>query len=134
MTTQVQGEQFFPPFTGPESTRILNLLVNANPITFGIRGFFLTQPQVAQSLGPTADAIIRSQGLPQNLYDRSRRPQRPLREGDRVKSPQRTWLASSLFGGYILAINDGWATVQWDFLPIGPLTYDPLSWLEPQLL
>ena len=39
MTTPTQ-EQFFPPFTGPEWDRILNLLVNSNPVTFGIRGEF----------------------------------------------------------------------------------------------
>ena len=43
MTTPTQ-EQFFPPFTGPEWDRILNLLVNSNPVTFGIRGFFLDDP------------------------------------------------------------------------------------------
>lgn len=132
MTTR--EDQFFPPFTGSESNRILNLVVNSNPMTFGIRGFFLTQPELARILGPTADLIIRAQQLPSNLFDPYRTPRQPLQEGDRVRSPQRTWLASRLFGGYILSLNDGWATVQWDFLPFGPLTYDPLSWLEPQRL
>ncbi len=129
-----QGEQFFPPFTGTESARLLNLLVNSNPVTFGIRGFFLTQPEIARMLGPLADQIVRSQGLPRNLFRSDRTPQLPLQVGDRVRSPQRQWPASRLFGGYILSLSDGWAVVQWDFFPIGPLTYDPLSWLEPQAI
>ena len=43
MTTSTQ-ELFFPPFTGPESDRIFNLLVNSNTFIFGIRGFFLDDP------------------------------------------------------------------------------------------
>ena len=129
-----QGEQFFPPFSGEASQRTLNLLFNANPLTFGIRGFFLTQPEIARMLGPMADQLIQSQGLPGNLYNPARTPARPFQVGDRVRSPQRTWPASSLFGGYIMSINDAWAVVQWDFVPIGPLTYDPLTWLEPQVL
>ncbi|MFQ6027351.1 MAG: hypothetical protein ACE5Q6_07650 [Dehalococcoidia bacterium] len=131
MVTQ-PTEQFFPPFGGGPSERALNLLVNGNPVTFSIRAFFLTQPELARMLGPTADALIRSQGLPGNLYRSDRTPRYPLQPGDRVRSPRRVWPQSRLFGGYILSISDGWAVVQWDFFPIGPLTYDPLSWLEPQ--
>lgn len=129
-----RAEQFYPPFVGTEVDRSLNLLVNSNPLTFLIRGFFLTQPRLAEALGPLADAVLRSQHLPGNLVDQARRPTRPLQQGDRVRSSNRQWPRSQLFGGYILAITDGWALVQWDFIPVGPLTYDPLSWLEPQVL
>lgn len=130
----IQGEQFFPPFEGKASDRALNLLVNSNPVTFAIRAFFLTQPEIFRMLGPLADQLIKSQELPKNLYDPRRTPARPLQPGDRVRSPQRTWPASRSFGGYILSISDDWAVIQWDFIPIGPLTYDPLRWLEPQIL
>ena len=132
MTTQ--GEQFFPSFSGEASDRTLNLLVNSNPVTFGIRGFFLTQPEIARMLGPLADQLIKSQDLPKNLYNPGRTSARPFQPGDRVQSPQRAWPASRLFGGYILSISGDWAVVQWDFVPFGPLTYDPLRWLEPQVL
>ena len=129
-----QGPQLFPPFSGDASDRTLNFLVNSNPFTFLVRGFFFTQPEIARMLGPMADQIIQSQGLPNNLYTPGRTSARPFQPGDRVRSPQRTWADSRLFGGYIMSINDGWAVVQWDFVPIGPLTYDPLTWLEPQVL
>lgn len=128
------GEQFYPPFTGSEADRSLNLLVNSNPVTFLIRGFFLTQPRLAEAVGPMADSLLRSQNLPGNLFNRTRQPTRPLQQGDRVRSPNRQWPRSRLFGGYILGITGEWALVQWDFIPTGPLTYDPLSWLEPQRL
>lgn len=127
-------EQFFPPFMGGEVTRARNLITNSNPITFGIRATFLVFPGIAEALGPLADQILRVQNLPGNLFDRQRQPSTPLRQGDRVRSPNRQWPASELFGGYILAIQGDWAWVQWDFIPIGPLTYDPLTWLEPQRL
>lgn len=129
-----KAEQFYPPFAGTEVDRSLNLLVNSNPLTFMIRGLFLTQPRLAEALGPLADGILRSQNLPGNLFNRARRPVQPLQQGDRVRSANRQWPGSRLFGGYILAIMDGWALVQWDFIPTGPLTYDPMSWLEPQVL
>ncbi len=126
-------EQFFPPFSGRQQDRVLNLLVNANPFTFGIRGLFLTQPGLAEALGPGADALLGIQTLPGNLFNPSRVPSTPLRVGDRVASPFRQWPGSANFGGYILLLNGEWAVVQWDFIPIGPLTYDPLTWLEPQV-
>lgn len=129
-----QAEQFFPTFSGQPADRLLNLLVNSNPVTFAIRALFLTQPEIFQMLGPGADALILSQGLPRNLYRSDRTAQRPLQPGDRVRSPRRVWPQSRLFGGYILSISDSWALVQWDFIPFGPLTYDPLNWLEPQTL
>lgn len=131
MTTD---EQFFPSFGGSTQDRALNLLINANPITFGIRAFFLTLPEAARAIGPAADALIAAQRLPGNLFDPARTPVSPLQAGDRVSSPFRTWPGSVDFGGYILLINGEWAVVQWDFIPIGPLTYDPLSWLEPQVI
>ena len=131
MTT---AEQFFPPFGGKQQDRVLNLLVNANPVTFGIRAFFLIFPELARQIGPAADALLAAQNLPSNLFDPARVPSRPLEAGDRVSSPFRQWPGSADFGGYILLINDGWAVVQWDFIPVGPLTYDPLGWLEPQIL
>ena len=129
-----RAEQFFPTFTGRESDRALNLLVNSNPITFAIRGFFLVQPELARMLGPAADQIIRFQGLPGNIFIPGRTPARPFQAGDRVRSPNRVWPDSRLFGGYILLVNGDWAVVQWDFIPLGPLTYDPLTWLEPHSL
>ena len=131
MTT---GEQFFPLFSGRQQDRVLNLLVNANPVTFGIRAFFLAFPDLARKIGPAADALLAAQRLPNNLFDSARTPVRPFQVGDRVSSPFRQWPGSADFGGYILVINDEWAVVQWDFIPVGPLTYDPLMWLEPQIL
>jgi len=128
------GQTFFPPFEGSGLDRTLNLMVNANPITFGIRAFFLTQPRFAEVLGPTADAIIRAQRLPANLFGLPQTADGPLQVGDRVKASNRSWPGSELFGGYILALFGDWALFQWDFIPIGPLTYDPLSWVEPQML
>lgn len=126
-------EQFFPPFGGRQQDRVLNLLINANPITFGIRALFLTQPELARQLGPAADALLSAQRLPGNLFNPARVPSTPFEVGDRVQSPRRQWPASKSFGGYILLLNGDWAIVQWDFIPIGPLTYDPLTWLEPQV-
>ena len=42
----VQEEQFFPPFSGEPSDRALNLLVNVNPVTFGIRAFRIVDPDI----------------------------------------------------------------------------------------
>jgi len=127
------SEPFFPPFSGAMTDRVLNLLINANPITFLIRALFLTQPNLAGAFGSAADAIIQSQRLPSNLFDPGRIPDKPLITGDRVFSPFRQWPDSERFGGYILLINGNYAIVQWDFIPIGPLTYDPLTWLEPEM-
>lgn len=132
----MEGESFFPPFEGAVRDRVLNLLVNANPYTFAIRAFFLTQPGVAEGFSDFADRRIRGQVLrPGNLLDVDRTPSKPLQVGDRVKSPNRVWPGSEEFGGYLLAFNPdrSWALVQWDFQPLGPLTYDPVDWLEPQV-
>ena len=127
------AESFFPPFSSSIMDKMLNLLINASPPTFIIRSLFLTQPSVAENLGPIADTIIQIQNLPHNLFESDRIPSKTLRTGDRVFSPFRQWPGSNSFGGYILFINGDWAVVQWDFIPIGPLTYDPLQWLEPQI-
>jgi len=124
-------ETLFPPFMGSMQNRALNLLVNGNPITFGIRAFFLTQPEVAAVWGRAADAGIESQALPGNLFNPNRIPEEPLIVGDRVSSTHRQWPGSVNFGGYILGLDGEWAYVQWDFIPVGPITYDPLVWLEP---
>ena len=125
---------FFPPFGESTVANMVNFVVNANPVAFAARGFFLTQPDaVIAPLGILNDMILQTVQPPDNLFDPTRQVQRPLQVGDRVRSPNRQIAASPLFGAYILAfvpVTNGSINL-WDGAFI---TYDPLDELEPQPL
>lgn len=125
---------FFPPFAENRLANLVNVIVNANPLTFAARAFFLTAPESAIApLGILNEMVLRGVQPPDNLFDPERVVSWPLRVGDRVRSPNRQIAASPLFGAYILTFvhaTEGSINL-WDGAFI---TYDPLSELEPQSL
>ncbi len=124
---------FYPEFGDNRAENLINFAVNTNPVTFGIRAALILFPGLAAPLGQLNDRILRAVRPPNNLFDLQRSPRVPLRVGDRVTSPNRQAPGGELFGGYILLLyrQDTGAIVLWDG---GPITYDPLSDLEPQLI
>lgn len=124
---------FYPEFGDSKVENAVNFLVNTNPITFSIRAALILFPELSKPLGQLNDRILKTVRPPNNLFDPRRSPRVPLQAGDRVTSPNRQAPGGDLFGGYILLLyplNTG-AIVLWDG---GPITYDPLNDLEPQLI
>lgn len=124
---------FFPAFGDNSAENLINFVVNTNPLTFSVRAGLLLFPELAIPLSQLNDQFLTAVQPPDNFLDLNRKSRVPLRTGDRVKSPNRIAPGGQLFGGYILVLyplNIG-AIVIWDG---GPITYDPLSDLEPQSL
>lgn len=123
---------FFPPFGESRVENLVNLVVNANPVAFAARAFFLTAPEtVVMPLGILGDIALTRIRPPDNLFDPDRVVSLPLRLGDRVTSPNRQVPGSSLFGAYIVAMVAGGSINVWDG---GFITYDPIEELRPQSL
>lgn len=125
---------FFPEFGPNRVENMVNLAVNANPVAFAARAFFLTAPEsVVVPLGILGDMALASVRPPDNLFDPARVVSLPLQVGDRVSSKSRQVPGSALFGAYILYFVPGTSGSinLWDG---GFITYDPLEELEPQRL